>query len=269
MYAKIIIFCFIICVSLPSFAQEHLRPAEREQQLEPPSNLQDPTIKAARELGSLPPGVDSIIKEYLLQIMNERDRQYQQRFLAQERAIDLQFDAAEKDRDTRFDASEKNRTKLATDLQEVRVEQRRSATVNSINDLEKRIIGIFEANDKSIDQRFTASANTTTAAFSAAQTAVNKAESSAEKRFDSVNEFRNQLKDQQSTFIQKPEFDARVKSLDDKLNTMQTYVTNSQGRSEGTNSLWTMLIGVGGLIVGILAAIATFMALSRRVSDIN
>ncbi len=55
------------------------------------------------------------------------------------------------------------------------------------------------------------------AALEAADHAVSKAEVSTDKRFESVNEFRATLADQQSTFMPRPEAMALLKSIEDKM----------------------------------------------------
>jgi anion-transporting ArsA/GET3 family ATPase len=59
-----------------------------------------------------------------------------------------------------------------------------------------------------------------TTAMNAADKAVSKAETAAEKRFDSVNEFRNAMKDQQSTFADKTQTDFRLIAIEKRLENM-------------------------------------------------
>ena len=148
-------------------------------------------------------GIDPTI----LQILNERDRQYAQRFDAQEKGTALALTAQEKG------------TALA----------------------------------------LTAIKEFTTAAFVAAKEAVDKAQLASEKRFDSVNEFRNTLKDQQARFIDKSEVEIRVKALNDKIDllasradSLTARVDQSSGNYQGI--VWiigVLLLGAGVLIGGI------------------
>ncbi len=64
---------------------------------------------------------------------------------------------------------------------------------------------IVNERDRQYGQRFDAQEKAVAAALAAAKEAVVKAETAAEKRFDSVNEFRNTLKDQAGTFITRGE----------------------------------------------------------------
>jgi len=60
------------------------------------------------------------------------------------------------------------------------------------------------------NEQFAASKDAVAAALVAAERAAIKAESAAEKRFDSVNEFRATLKDQQALFVTRTEVYALV-----------------------------------------------------------
>jgi hypothetical protein len=75
-----------------------------------------------------------------------------------------------------------------------------------------------------MEQRFTDSDKAIQAALQAAKEAVGKAEIASEKRFDSVNEFRQSLSDQTATFIPRTEYDVQYKSLDDKVNAISKLV---------------------------------------------
>jgi ABC-type Zn uptake system ZnuABC Zn-binding protein ZnuA len=63
----------------------------------------------------------------------------------------------------------------------------------------------FEAQEKWMREALQAQDKKVEAAYLAAEKAVNKAEAASEKRFESINEFRAQLKDQQATFITRSE----------------------------------------------------------------
>ena len=77
----------------------------------------------------------------------------------------------------------------------------------------KEMLAVIEAKNQQLraadvnanEQRFRAQEQAVAFALQAAEKAVTKAELAAEKRFESVNEFRNQLKDQTGTFITRNE----------------------------------------------------------------
>ena len=88
----------------------------------------------------------------------------------------------------------------------------------------------------------TASKEAINAAMAAAKEATLKAEAASEKRFESVNEFRNAMKDQQSNFADKEQTDFRLTAIDKKL-------AEISGKSQG--------VGLSaGVIVQVIASIA-------------
>src|ERR1043166_9070375 len=91
-------------------------------------------------------------------------------------------------------------------------------------------------------QRFEAQDKTVVAALAASKEAINKAESAAEKRFDSVNEFRNTLKDQQLTLMSRAEAEVRFKAIEEKV---------ALAFDRGRAAVWGYVMGGLGLI-GIL-----------------
>jgi len=96
-------------------------------------------------------------------------------------------------------------------------QQPRILAVDEIARLEvahaKEMLAVIEAKNQQLraadvnanEQRFRAQEQAVAFALQAAEKAVTKAELAAEKRFESVNEFRNQLKDQTGTFITRNE----------------------------------------------------------------
>lgn len=147
------------------------------------------TISSPPTTLSLPTGVAVGDRELILMMIAERDRQYDQRFRAQEIAVTAALAAAKE---------------------------------------------------------------AVAAALTAAKEAVTKAEGAAEKRFDSVNEFRNTLKDQQLTLASKADMDIRFKFLEDKIKLVEDRQTKASGAAEGTNWLWGVLsVGAGIAIAGV------------------
>lgn len=96
-----------------------------------------------------------------------------------------------------------------------------------------------------IDTRFDAVREAITKADTAGELRAAKLETSTSARFESVNEFRNQTKDLQSNFMPRAEFDAAVKSLDEKI--------------KGKNILIT--ISTSGAVVAMLVAVFNFASI--------
>lgn len=79
------------------------------------------------------------------------------------------------------------------------------------------------------------------AALQAAKEAVTKAEMATERRFESVNEFRQTLSDQAGTFISRTEFNSLKERMD-----------REEGRAGGITDGWKWLIGIAALAVPVV-----------------
>lgn len=111
------------------------------------------------------------------------------------------------------------------------------------------------------------------AALVSADKAVMKAEASSEKRFESVNEFRATLSDQQRDLATKTECDLRFKAVEDRLsesirtrlaqveavnnrvNEIVLEVREYKGRGTGLNAGWGYLVGAIGAAGALVALI--------------
>jgi hypothetical protein len=85
-------------------------------------------------------------------------------------------------------------------------------------------------------------------AMAAADRAVLKAEGAAERRFESVNEFRNTLADQQRSLMPRTEAEIRLAALDARLVALEQARSAKGGAKEG----WGFAVGVVGLIAVVL-----------------
>lgn len=139
----------------------------------------------------------------------------------------------------------------------------------------REIISLLNERDRQYSQRFDAQQQAVREAFTAAKEAVDKAEKSSEKRFDSVNEFRAQLKDQQNTFLPRTEYFANHKALEisvkenaNKLAIVTQRQYEDQGRSSGSNWMWGVVAGLLALLMAaatfVVAVAALFMSYLQR-----
>jgi hypothetical protein len=93
--------------------------------------------------------------------------------------------------------------------------------------------------------------------LAASKEAVNKAEQSVEKRFDSVDEFRQTLADMTARLIQRTEVDVVTKALGDKIDTVSSRMDRVQGAINGSGSTISyILAGLAVLIAGASGIIA-------------
>lgn len=90
--------------------------------------------------------------------------------------------------------------------------------------------------------------------FEAQEKAIAKAELAVEKRLESMNEFRGQLKDQSAQFVTRAEFTTALKHVEQKVDDLKQYRDTSSGKSLGINALWL-------IVLGIISALGTAVAI--------
>src|SRR5512142_1452367 len=90
------------------------------------------------------------------------------------------------------------------------LEQKIGALQILVNERDARYASQFVAAEKAVNT-----------ALASAQEAVRKAETSTEKRFDSVNEFRSALSDQTKSFLPRSEYDSRHTDLERRIGKLE------------------------------------------------
>jgi hypothetical protein len=130
----------------------------------------------------------------------------------------------------------------------------------AMNERDQRYRSQFEAveekgveRDRRYEDRFTAMDEKTSLALTASEKAVSKAETATEKRFDAVNEFRGQLKDQAATLLPRAESDGKFKSYDEKFEDMKKEIgALRESRGESVGAKWAIGLGisVAGTMIG-------------------
>jgi len=132
-------------------------------------------------------------------------------------------------------------------------DMRFNALEKALSDAEKAHDEHQEEITKSIDDRFRAQ-----------EKAVVVALQSNEKRLDSMNEFRETLRDQNKTFITRADHDALIisyqkdiESLDDKISSLNEFRAELKGKASQSQlnitfifTLISFIIGIAGLILG-------------------
>lgn len=104
-----------------------------------------------------------------------------------------------------------------------------------------------------VEKRFDASDKAISAALAAAEKAVIKAETAADKRFESVNEFRAALEDQQENLLTKNEHRLTVDGLQARLKVIEDERIARLAAGGGMRNLWGIIVGVVGFGLAILA----------------
>lgn len=93
------------------------------------------------------------------------------------------------------------------------------------------------------------------AALAAADRAVAKAEAASERRFESVNEFRNTLSDQARLLMPRSEAEQALKGLSDKIDILTSRINQRDDRGRGMGDVWGFIVGA----IGILALIISYL----------
>jgi hypothetical protein len=114
---------------------------------------------------------------------------------------------------------------------------------------------LMDERDRRYEDRFTAMDEKTGLALTSSEKAVAKAETATEKRFDAVNEFRGQLKDQAATLLPRSEASVEFISLRKDLEELKKSVTMSQGRTSGFNASWGIAISIALLAIALIGII--------------
>jgi hypothetical protein len=97
--------------------------------------------------------------------------------------------------------------------------------------------------DRRLTEQMAAQKDANKIALDAAEKAVLKAEIASEKRFESVNEFRQTLSDQQGSFATKALMDAKLDALEDRLSLIEREGASTKGRGSISIPLMIALTG--------------------------
>jgi|SRR6185295_2464310 len=119
----------------------------------------------------------------------------------------------------------------------------------------------FEAQEKAVAAALAAQEKAVAAALAAADRAVAKAETAAEKRFESVNEFRSALADNFRTLMPRAEYEAAMKTVNEKIDVLTTRVNAKDERASTWASGWGLIVGLVGVVSAVIAII---FALTRH-----
>jgi chromosome segregation ATPase len=92
----------------------------------------------------------------------------------------------------------------------------------TLSAVRKHLQALLRAKEEKDQARFSALEKSMTAALHAAEQATLKAEQAAEKRLDSVNEFRNTLSDQQRNLMPRSEVAVVAGALSDKIQALES-----------------------------------------------
>jgi len=97
-------------------------------------------------------------------------------------------------------------------------------------------------------------------ALAASDKAILKAEVAVEKRFESVNEFRQTLSDQTKSFISRVEFDALRNTNATRIIDLSSRLDRIEGKAAGLNAGWIYLLGGIAALGTLVSLVAFFMS---------
>lgn len=107
-------------------------------------------------------------------------------------------------------------------------------------------------------------------AFASSEKAIQKAEWAADKRFESVNEFRKTLTDQTATFIARVQVEVLLKAVNDKVDSLASRVERNEGNIQGHDRTVTsgragyhLIISAVSLVIAFVSTLITILAVLR------
>lgn len=139
-------------------------------------------------------------------------------------------------------------------------------TVNArLDSVERELLRLMGEKDQRDEQRFRAQQEAFRSELASLARAVDKAEQAYEKRFEGVNEFRQQLGDQARDFMPRREAEQLILALRDSLGAehervnlldrRQGEITAARG---GGDKVWAYVLAAVGLIVGVIGIVTRF-----------
>lgn len=88
---------------------------------------------------------------------------------------------------------------------------------------------------------------------------VKTAYASMEKRLESMNEFRDTLKDQASRFITRSEMESKIDSLSTQVNDLRLSKATLDGKASQQAVTLSLIISFVGILIGIVSIIVRFL----------
>ena len=117
------------------------------------------------------------------------------------------------------------------------------------------LLALIKGLDEKIGLLISAQKEGVKTAMDAAEKAVAKAESAADKRFEALNELRGMAADWRTEFARQSTVDLQVRGLSDKIESIRSTITEADkkisgiiARGTGRNDIWTYM--AGGIVAG-------------------
>lgn len=113
--------------------------------------------------------------------------------------------------------------------------------------------------EKSIDTRFESVTTNISAALAAADKATSKAEVSAEKRFEGINELRGMATDQQRVYMPRLEAEILIKAMNEKIDSLNLTTISRQSKDVGQREGMGTIIGIASVVSIVVAILSRFI----------
>ncbi len=91
--------------------------------------------------------------------------------------------------------------------------------------------------------------------FAAAQQAIDKAEATMTARLATMNEFREQLRDQAGHFITRDELNIQIKKLSEDVDALQKIADVAEGKASQSSMIFSYAISIISLIIAIASLV--------------
>lgn len=134
----------------------------------------------------------------------------------------------------------------------------------------------FDSSDGATKLALDSAKEATAAALNSAEKAIDKQEIADEKRFESQNAIREQLRDQASTFMPRTEAEFHFDSIDKQLHVDSSDIsilkTSALNIKEQKNESWTwrapIFVAVGSLVIALIAMVATIFIATHKTTPV-
>jgi len=117
----------------------------------------------------------------------------------------------------------------------------------------QHLTAIIEESDRRYEERFAALEAKIDAAAGSADRALGKAESAYEKRFDSMNEFREAMGDQQRTYLPRGEFEITHGAIQKQVDELSRCANARTSEGSGVKMGWSLALALIAVVIAIAA----------------
>lgn len=114
-----------------------------------------------------------------------------------------------------------------------------------------------------VDVRIDALDKAVITALNAADRAVLKSEVASDKRFDSVNEFRESLNDQNRTLMPRAEAEQAMRGMAEKIDELTKRIAANEDRARGLGQGWSILVAAV-MVVGTIITVVSLFQRARK-----